>query len=189
MNNLMEVPNTIKSTELVEIINTFRKEEGNNTGLQHKHFMEKIRKEIPNVAITTDFIVGFPGETEEDFLDTLDVVKQVRYASAYTFLYSKRSGTPAAEMKDQVPDDVAKDRFNRLLKEVQAISAELTNEEEGSIQEVLVEEINEQDNSLVTGRLSNNLLVHFKGDKSLVGQLLNVKLAECKGFYYIGELV
>lgn len=181
--NHLHLPVQSGSTNLLKAMNRkYTKED-------YLTLVSKIKEAMPNISLTTDIIIGFPGEQEEDFLDTLDVVKQVRYASAYTFLYSKRSGTPAAEMKDQVPDDVAKERFNRLLKEVQAISAELTKEEEGSIQEVLVEEINVQDNSLVTGRLSNNLLVHFKGDKSLVGQLLNVKLAECKGFYYIGELV
>lgn len=181
--NHLHLPVQSGSTKLLKEMNRkYTKED-------YLALVSKIKEAMPNISLTTDIIIGFPGETEEDFLDTLDVVKQVRYASAYTFLYSKRSGTPAANMENQVPDDVAKERFNRLLKEVQTISAELTKKDEGSIQEVLVEEINEQDNTLVTGRLSNNLLVHFKGDKSLVGQLLNVKLTECKGFYYIGELV
>lgn len=181
--NHLHLPVQSGSTKLLKEMNRkYTKED-------YLALVSKIKEAMPNISLTTDIIIGFPGETEEDFLDTLDVVKQVRYASAYTFLYSKRNGTPAANMENQVPDDVAKERFNRLLKEVQTISAELTKKDEGSIQEVLVEEINEQDNTLVTGRLSNNLLVHFKGDKSLVGQLLNVKLTECKGFYYIGELV
>ena len=133
-------------------------------------------------------MVGFPGETEEDFMETMDVVRKVRYDAAYTFIYSKRTGTPAATMPDQVPEDIVKERFQRLLAEIQSISAELTKEDEGTIQEVLVEEINGQDESLVTGRLSNNLLVHFKGDTSLIGELVKVKLVECKGFYYMGEL-
>jgi tRNA-2-methylthio-N6-dimethylallyladenosine synthase len=133
-------------------------------------------------------MVGFPGETEEDFLETMDVVKKVRYDAAYTFIYSKRTGTPAAVMENQVPEDVVKERFQRLLDEIQKISAELTKEDEGTIQEVLVEDEDSQDTQLITGRLSNNLLVHFKGDKSLIGQLVKVKLVECKGFYYLGEL-
>ena len=92
-------------------------------------------------------------------------------------------------MPDQVPEEVVKDRFQRLLAEIQSISAELTKEDEGTVQEVLVEEVNGQDAGLVTGRLSNNLLVHFKGDDSLIGELVNVKLVECKGFYYMGEIV
>ena len=181
--NHLHLPVQSGSTNLLKAMNRkYTKED-------YLTLVSKIKEAMPNISLTTDIIIGFPGETEEDFLDTLDVVRQVRYASAYTFIYSKRSGTPAATMEDQVPEDVAKERFNRLLKEVQTISAELSKEYEGTIQEVLVEEINEQDNTLVTGRLSNNLLVHFKGDQSLVGQLLNVKLTECKGFYYIGDLV
>lgn len=151
--------------------------------------VDKIKNAMPDISLTTDIIVGFPGETEEDFLETLEVVKKVRYDSAYTFLYSKRSGTPAANMEEQVEEKVAKERFDRLLKEIQQISAELTNRHEGEIQKVLVEEVNEQDNTLLTGRLSNNILVHFKGNASMIGKLLDVKLKECKGFYYLGEIV
>ena len=156
---------------------------------QYLELVEKIKKEIPDISLTTDIMVGFPGETEEDFMETMDVVQKVRYSAAYTFIYSKRTGTPAASMPDQVSEDVVKERFDRLLGEIQNISSELTIKEEGTIQEVLVEEGNQQDASLVTGRLSNNLLVHFKGDASMIGQLVNVKLVECKGFYYKGELV
>ncbi len=151
--------------------------------------VDKIRAAMPDISLTTDLIVGFPGETEEDFLETLEVVKKVRYDSAYTFLYSKRSGTPAANMDKQVEESVAKIRFNRLLKVIQEISSELTGKREGEIQEILVEEINEQNNSLLTGRLSNNILVHFKGTPDMIGSIINVKLKECKGFYYLGELV
>ena len=149
---------------------------------------EKIRREIPDVSLTTDIIVGFPGETEEDFLDTLDVVKRIRYDSAYTFIYSKRTGTPAARMANQVPEEVVKDRFNRLLKEVQTISAEQTMKNVGKTFEVLVEDINEHDSSLVTGRMSNNSTVHFKGNQSLIGKIVNVRLDEAKGFYYMGTM-
>ncbi len=148
---------------------------------------KKIREAMPDISITTDIIVGFPGETEEDFLDTMDVVKQVRYESAFTFIYSKRTGTPAAVMEDQVPEDVVKDRFDRLLKEVQSIASEEAAKLTGTIQEILVEDINAQDASLVTGRLSNNSVVHVKGDATMIGTLKKVRLAECKGFYYIGE--
>lgn len=148
--------------------------------------VDRIRAAIPDISLTTDIIVGFPGETEEDFLDTLDVVARAGFDSAYTFLYSKRTGTPAASMENQVPEDVAKERFNRLLALVSEQSARQTGKDVGTVAEVLVEEQNEQDPSFVTGRLSNNLLVHFPGDASLIGQLVQVKLCECKGFYYIG---
>lgn len=156
---------------------------------QYLTLADKIKKAIPDISLTTDIIVGFPGETERDFEDTMEVVRKVRYDSAFTFIYSKRTGTPAAVMEEQVSDEVVKERFNRLLKEVQTISAQVTCVHEGKIMEVLVEEVNGQDNSLVTGRLSNNLLVHFSGSADLIGSIINVKLTKCMGFYYLGEQV
>ncbi len=155
---------------------------------KYLELVRKLKEAVPDISLTTDIIVGFPGETEEDFLETLDVVRQVRYDSAFTFIYSKRTGTPAAVMENQVPEDVIKNRFDRLLNEVQAIAAEVCAVHEGTDQEVLVESVNDHDPSLMTGRMSNNLLVHFKGDESMIGSLVNVHLNECKGFYYIGEL-
>ena len=151
--------------------------------------VEKIKAACPDMSLTTDIIVGFPGETEEDFEETMDVVRRVRYDSAYTFIYSKRTGTKAAVMENQVPEDVVKARFDRLLTAVQDISAEVTLRDLGKEMDVLVEEINSHDERLVTGRLSNNLLVHFEGCASLIGKIVKVKLIECKGFYYIGEMV
>ena len=151
--------------------------------------VERIREKNPKLSLTTDIIVGFPGETEEDFLETMDVVKKVRFDSAFTFLYSKRTGTPAAVMENQISEDVMKDRFDRLLEEVQTIGREMSSRDTGSVQEVLVEEVNEHDSSLVTGRMSNNLLVHFPGDASLIGSIVSVHLDECRGFYYMGTKV
>lgn len=150
---------------------------------------EKIKKAVPDISLTTDIIVGFPGETEEDFQETLDVVRKVRYDSAFTFIYSRRTGTPAAVLEEQVPEEIVKDRFNRLLKEVQSISAEVCSVHTKTVQRVLVESVNDHDDSLVTGRMSNNLLVHFPGEKDLVGKLVDVRLDTCKGFYYLGEMV
>ncbi|MBM6969524.1 tRNA (N6-isopentenyl adenosine(37)-C2)-methylthiotransferase MiaB [Mordavella massiliensis] len=155
---------------------------------QYLELTEKIRKAVPGISLTTDIIVGFPGETEEDFQETLDLVRKVRYDSAFTFIYSRRTGTPAASMEDQVPEDVVKNRFQRLLKEVQDIASEVCAVHEGTTQEALVESLSEHDSSMVTGRLSNNLLVHFPGGKELIGKLVPVYLKECKGFYYLGEL-
>lgn len=149
---------------------------------------EKIKKAAPDISLTTDIIVGFPGETEEDFQETLDVVRKVRYDSAFTFIYSKRTGTPAAAMEDQIPADVVKDRFDRLLSEVQSIASEVCAVHEGKDMEVLVESVSDHDASMVTGRMSNNLLVHFKGTKEMIGTYVTVHLTECKGFYYLGEL-
>lgn len=156
---------------------------------QYLDLVERIKTAIPNISLSTDIIVGFPGETEEDFLETLDVIKKVCYDSAYTFIYSKRTGTPAANMDAQVADDAIKDRFNRLLKTVKTISSKLTGADTNTTQKVLVEEVNEQDNSLITGRLSNNQLVHFKGDSSLIGKIIDVTLHTSKGFYYFGDIV
>ncbi|WP_242955667.1 tRNA (N6-isopentenyl adenosine(37)-C2)-methylthiotransferase MiaB [Lachnoclostridium sp. An196] len=155
---------------------------------QYLDLADRIRKAVPDIALTTDIIVGFPGETEEDFRETLDVVRRVRYDSAFTFIYSKRTGTPAAVMEDQIPEDVVKDRFDRLLKEVQTISKEMAERFTGSCQKVLVEEKNSQMEGYVTGRLSNNHVVHFRGPESLIGQIVEVRLDECRGFYYMGSL-
>ena len=156
---------------------------------QYLELVDRIRAAVPDISLTTDIIVGFPGETEEDFQETLDVVRKVRYDSAFTFIYSKRSGTPAAIMEDQVPPEVVKDRFDRLLQLVQEISRQMSSRFTGTVQEVLTEEVNGQDPSLVTGRMSNNLLVHFPGDASMIGSYRKVRLDECKGFYYMGTLV
>lgn len=155
---------------------------------QYLALAEKIKTAIPDISLTTDIIVGFPGETEEDFEETLDVVRKVRFDSAFTFIYSKRTGTPAAAMENQVPEDVVKNRFDRLLKEVQDISAQVCGRDVHTVQTVLVEEVNDHSPELVTGRMSNNTIVHFPGDASLIGRLVDVYLEESKGFYYMGRL-
>ncbi|MBE5854028.1 MAG: tRNA (N6-isopentenyl adenosine(37)-C2)-methylthiotransferase MiaB [Lachnospiraceae bacterium] len=148
----------------------------------------KIRRELPDVAITTDIIVGFPGETREDVEDTIDVIKKVGFDNAFTFIYSKRTGTPAASMPNQVPEEEVKVNFDAVLKTVQETARARVKLLEGQILPVLVEEINEHNPELLTGRLSNNILVHFKGDTSLIGTIVNVSLDEYEGFYYMGSL-
>lgn len=156
---------------------------------RYLELVRKLRAALPDISLTTDIIVGFPGETEEDFLETMEVVKEVQYDSAFTFIYSKRTGTPAAVMENQIPDDVVKDRFDRLLAEVQEISRERCARFEGQTMDVLVEDVNDHDPSLVTGRLTNNLLVHFKGTEDLIGKIVDVHLDECRGFYYMGTMI
>ena len=151
--------------------------------------VDKIRTKLPDVAITTDIIVGFPGETPADVDETIDVVKKASFDNAFTFIYSKRTGTPAAGFPDQVPEAEVKENFDRLLKVVQETARTQSEKLTGVTEKVLVESVNEQDNSLVTGRLSNNTLVHFPGDESLIGELVDVKLVECHGFYFTGERV
>ena len=151
--------------------------------------VQKIRTKLPDVAITTDIIVGFPGETKEAVDDTIDVVKKAHFNNAFTFIYSKRTGTPAASFEDQVPEELVKENFDRLLKVVQEEAKEQTLKYGGQIQRVLIESVNDHDESLLTGRMSNNTLVHFPGNKEMIGEFADVKLLECHGFYYVGELI
>ncbi|MBO5472592.1 MAG: tRNA (N6-isopentenyl adenosine(37)-C2)-methylthiotransferase MiaB [Lachnospiraceae bacterium] len=159
------------------------------TKAQYLALVDKIRTAMPDISLTTDLIVGFPGETLEDVEETIDVVKKVQYDNAFTFIYSKRTGTPAAAMENQVPEELVKEGFDKLLKVVQDTAKERAARLKGSVMEALVEEVNEQDKSLMTGRLSNNMLVHFPADPSMIGQLVMVSLDECRGFYYIGHIV
>lgn len=177
----LHLPLQSGSSRLLQKMNRHYTKEG------YLDLCRRLREKMPDLSLTTDIIVGFPGETEEDFLETMDVVEQVRYDSAFTFIYSRRTGTPAAVMEEQIPKDVIKDRFDRLLDRVQQIGRERSMRFEGKTMPVLVEHLNEQDAALVTGRLASNLVVHFPGDASLIGKIVNVTLKECRGFYYIGE--
>ena len=154
---------------------------------QYLALAQKIRREIPDISLTTDIIVGFPGETREDVDETIDVIRQVQYDNAFTFIYSPRTVTPAAAM-EPVPEDLVKEGFDRVLKTVQDTARERVSRLEGQTMEALVEEVNAQDETLLTGRLSNNTIVHFKGGSELIGKIVPVFLRECHGFYYLGEL-
>ncbi len=155
---------------------------------QYLALAEKLRRKIPDIAITTDIIVGFPGEGPQDVDETIDVVKRVRFENAFTFIYSKRTGTPAAAMEGQVPETVVKEGFDRLLKVVQDTARERVGLLKGRTMDVLVEEVNGQDEGILNGRLSNNTIVHFGGSKDLIGQIVPVYLKESHGFYYLGEI-
>lgn len=149
--------------------------------------VRKVRQAMPEITLSTDIIVGFPGETEEDFQETLDVIRQSRYSTAFTFIYSKRTGTPAAVMEDQVPEDVVKDRFERMLEVLNPIVHEVHEAEVGKVLTVFAEETSKQDETILTGRADNNMLVHFPGEKEWIGQMIPVKITENKTFYLIGE--
>ncbi|NLZ54671.1 MAG: tRNA (N6-isopentenyl adenosine(37)-C2)-methylthiotransferase MiaB [Thermoanaerobacteraceae bacterium] len=151
--------------------------------------IKKLRDAIPNIAITTDIIVGFPGETEEDFLDTLNLVKEVEFDSAFTFMYSKRKGTPAAEMPNQIDDEIKKDRLNRLMRVQDAITASKNMELKGTIQEVLVEGISRGNIKRLSGRSRTNKLVNFEGTEDLVGKLVNVKITEPHTWSLLGKIL
>ena len=154
------------------------------------NIIEKARKEVPDITFSTDLMIGFPGETEEDLLDTIDVVQKVRYDLAFTFIYSKRTGTPAAEMEDQIDEKVKHERFNRVLNEVNKVVAEISEEYRGKVVEVLVEGKSKTDDNVLTGRTRQNKLVNFVGgtDES-IGTLVNVKITDPKTFSLQGELV
>ena len=170
------------------------------TSADYLTLIEKLRKAMPDIAVTTDIIVGFPGESEEDFEDTLRLCEQVQFDNAFTFIYSKRTGTPAAAMDEQIPAKTVKNRFDRLLKVIQSSSLKKAEAFTGRTVEVLVEELDKEykdpgrdirsdgDKVQLTGRLENNLLVHFEGCRELIGKFVNVKLEECRGFYFLGSI-
>ena len=151
--------------------------------------VKKIKSEIPDVTLTTDIIIGFPGETEEDFLDTLSLCEEVGYDSAFTFIYSRRNHTPADKMENQIPDDIKHDRFNRLVEAINKKVVIKNKEYEGKVVEVLVEGPSKHDETKLTGRTRNGKLVNFAGDEKLVGELVNLKIVRAQPFSLIGEIV
>jgi tRNA-2-methylthio-N6-dimethylallyladenosine synthase len=156
---------------------------------QYLELVRRIKSKVLDVAITTDIIIGFPGETEEDFQDTLSLVKEVEYDSAFTFIYSKRKGTPADEMTDQVEDSVKHERFNRLVAALNEISAAKNKKYDGKTVEVLVEGFSKNDNSKLMGRTRTGKLVNFIGNSDCIGNLVNVKITEALSFSLNGEQV
>ena len=167
--------------------NTLKRMNRHYTKESYLELVRKVKEAMPNIALTTDIIVGFPGETEEDFNETIDVVKQVGFASAFTFIYSKRTGTPAATMEGQIDEAVIKTRFNELVDVVNSMQADYMRSFIDKHTTVLFEEVNKQDSSLLSGRTSEGILVHVKADPSLVGQIVEVKIIENKTHYLIGE--
>ncbi|NSA90488.1 tRNA-2-methylthio-N6-dimethylallyladenosine synthase [Clostridium beijerinckii] len=155
---------------------------------QYITLAKKIRAEIPDVTFSTDIIVGFPGETEEDFSETLELAKEVRYDAAFTFIYSRRNHTPADKMENQIPDEIKHERFNRLVEIVNTGIAKGNKDAEGKIYEVLVEGYSKNDESKLTGRTRNGRLVNFEGGEDLIGKLVNVKIVKANSFSLIGEV-
>ena len=179
----LHLPLQAGSTRILEAMNRRYTKE------QYLALAHKIREELPDISLTTDIIVGFPGETAADVDETIEVVKEVQYDNAFTFIYSKRTGTPAATMPNPTGEEEIRDNFDRLLKVVQETAKSRVGRLTGEVHGALVEEINEHDSSLVTGRLSNNTIVHFPGDASLIGKIVSVRLVESHGFYYTGQLI
>lgn len=150
--------------------------------------IEKLKKAVPEIAITTDIIVGFPGETEEDFLQTLDLVEKVQFDLAYTFLYSIRKGTPAEKFGEQVLESVKHERFNRLVELLNSITAKKNKDYEGKIQAVLVEGPSKTNPETYTGRTESGKIVNFPGTVDIIGQIIHVKITIGKTFSLTGEL-
>lgn len=153
------------------------------------YLIDKLKAEIPDVAITTDIIVGFPGETEEDFLETVDIVKKAQYDSAFTFLYSMREGTKAALMEDQISDEIKHERFDRLLEVLYPIVLERNEQCIGKVYPVLVESASKTSENTLTGRTEHFRLVHFNGNEDLLGQIVNVKITNVKTFHMEGVMI
>ena len=150
--------------------------------------VKKIRNKISDVSITTDIIVGFPGETEEEFQDTLDVVKESFYDNAYMFMYSKRSGTPAAIMENQIEDSVKKDRIQRLIEFQNKKSRENSELYLGKTVRVLVEGKTPKNEKMYTGRTDTNKVAIFAGDDSLIGTFVDVKITDIRTWTIYGEI-
>ena len=157
-----------------------------------EEYLEKIRKikaKMPGITLTTDIIVGFPGETTEEFQDTIDVLKQVRYDTIFSFIYSRRPGTPAAKMNDVITDEEKKNNFNELLKVQDAISIEKNLAYEGRIERVLVEGKSKNNDKFLSGRTEGGKIVNFEGADSLIGNFVDLKITKAKTWSLTGELL
>lgn len=163
-----------------------------NRHYTREYYMElvnKIKKEIPGVSLTTDIIVGFPGETEEDFLETLELVREVGYSAAFTFIYSRRNNTPADMMLNQVDDADKHHRFDRLVKAVNENVIKLNKEFENQVVEVLVEGMSKNDETKYSGRTRNGRLVNFEGENVKIGDLVNVEITRAQPFSLLGKMI
>jgi len=150
--------------------------------------IELLRSKMPNIGITTDIMVGFPTETEEDFEDTMDMVRKVRYSNAFTFIYSPRKGTPAAKM-EQIPYEIKKRRIGELIKLQNSITKELSAEYIGGVYEVLVEDVAPKHENMVCGRTESGRLVTFDGTKEDIGKFVNVKITESRSASLFGHKI
>ena len=155
---------------------------------QYLELANKIKKSVPEVAISTDIIVGFPGETEDDFEDTLDVVKQVQFEQVFMFIYSKRVGTPAEKMEDQVPEEIKHKRYDRLKQIVENQMQENNKKYIGTIQNILIEGKSKNNENMLTGRTNTNKVVIIDADESLIGKMINVKIVSEHMWYLKGEI-
>ncbi|TYQ18214.1 UNVERIFIED_CONTAM: tRNA-2-methylthio-N6-dimethylallyladenosine synthase [Acetivibrio alkalicellulosi] len=156
---------------------------------EYLELVYKVKESIPRISLTTDIIVGFPGETKEDFEDTLDILKKVRFDSAYTFLYSKRTGTPASKMENQIYEEIKKERFEKLLEVQNSISKEINKEYLGKKVEILVEGISKTNDNIYTGRTRGNKIVNFEGNKDCIGEVVTVSIDEIRTWSLEGRIL
>ena len=162
-----------------------------NRRYTREHYLgliDMIRRYLPDCGITTDIMVGFPYETEEDFLDTMDIVEKVRFSTAFTFIYSVRKGTKAAEMP-QIPYEIKQNRIKRLIARQNEITEEISKDYVGNVYEILVEGMQEKKNGYVVGRTESDRLVSAKGDESMIGEFKNVKITAVKNAQLLGEIL
>ena len=156
---------------------------------QYLNLVEKIKSKIPNIKFSTDIIVGFAGESEEDFEDTLDVVRKVKFEQVFMFIYSRRVGTPGDKMENQVPEDIKHKRFDKLKTLVESQIAENNKEYVNTIQKVLVEGKSKNNDKMLTGRTETNKVVVFEGSDNLINNIIDVKLIEDHMWYFKGETI
>lgn len=156
---------------------------------KYLNLVGRLQKAVPGITMSTDIIVGFPGETEEDFEETLNLARTVRYDSAFTFLYSIRKGTPAEKYEDQIPENVKHERFNRLVEQINTISAEKNAAYVGTVQQVLVEGPSKTGSRTFAGRTDGFKLVNFRGNASMIGRIIDVKITKSNTFSLEGEVL
>ena len=168
---------------------TLKKMNRNYTKEQYLELVDKIKSEIPNIKFSTDIIVGFAGETEKDFEETLDVVKKVEFEQVYMFIYSRRVGTPGDKMPDQIPDEIKHGRFDRLKELAENIIAKNNKCYIGTVQKILVEGPSKGNSKFLTGRTETNKVVIFEGDESLINSIIQVKITEDHMWYFKGDCV
>ena len=159
----------------------------NYTREQYLGIIEKIKREIPGVALTTDFIIGFPGETEEDIEDTIKLVEEVKFDSAFTFIYSRRKYTPADRMENQIPEEIKHERFNRLIEAVNRNAMIINKTYQDQVVEVLVEGPSKNNEEYLQGKTRSGKTVNFPGSLELVGKLINIKITKARSFSLTGE--
>jgi len=178
----LHLPLQSGSTEILKHMNRKYTKE------QYLDLVQKIKKAIPDVLFTTDIIVGFPGETEDDFLDTMDVVRKVRYYSAFTFVYSRRVGTVADKMSNQIDEKIKSERIGRLINLVNEILEEENSKLVGTLQKVLVEGYSKTNEAMLTGRTDGGKVVNFNGEENLIGNMVELKITEQRKWYLTGEI-